>query len=192
METSERVKFVRLRRRASSTSSVPQRSLPNRQTKSAIDRPDTRDFTVVVDTVHLTLSATVTQDMLLPKPRGGKTADICTIADINNMADESNSVQIRQPKSAFDRPDTRDLTVVVDTVYLTLSATVRPKIHRIFCCRSREAGKTADICTIADNNMADVLISVQIRNYMVHRTHPQAHRATVWSRLLRINSWHKN
>ncbi len=95
-------------------------------------------------------------------------------------------------ESAFDRPDTRDLTVVVDTVYLTLSATVRPKIHRIFCCRSREAGKTADICTIADNNMADVLISVQIRNYMVHRTHPQAHRATVWSRLLRINSWHKN
>ncbi len=76
IETGERVKFVRLRRRASSTSSVPQRSLPNRQTKSAIDRPDTRD-----------------------------------------------------------------LTVVVDTVYLTLSATVRPKIHKIFCCRSRDAAK---------------------------------------------------
>jgi hypothetical protein len=73
METGEKVNFVRLRRRASSTSSVPQRSLPNRQTKSAIDRPDTRDLTVVVDTLHLSLPATVTQDMLLPKPRGGKT-----------------------------------------------------------------------------------------------------------------------
>ncbi len=61
------------RRRASSTSSVPQRSLPNRQTKSAIDRPNTRDLTVVVDTVHLSLPATVTKDMLLAKPRGGKT-----------------------------------------------------------------------------------------------------------------------
>ena len=73
METAESVKVVRLRRRASSTSSVPQRSLPNRQTKSAIDRPDIRDLTVVVDTLHLSLPATVTQDMLLPKPRGGKT-----------------------------------------------------------------------------------------------------------------------